>query len=185
MTDPVGHPFPVRGEVAVFRGELYRARGAEGLWPCVELLPGPGRTAPEELAPREGADGSVGYPVPLERLEAWDAVTWTFRWRRELFECTAAAPATLSGDYLGSDERFAKEHLKRLVFDYRGVFPRDEVTELEQHREDRLQPRHALVRRLAEVDHFRPKGLRGPPRPDVSGRCQGRRLGPHRSDHRG
>ncbi|WP_058041435.1 hypothetical protein [Streptomyces roseifaciens] len=157
MADPVGQPSPVKGEVAVFRGELYQARGAEGLWPCVELLPEPGRPAPEEVAPRRAADGSVGYPVPLERLEAWYAVTWTFRWRGELFECTAATPTTLSGNYLGSDERFAKEHLKRRVIGYRGVFPRDEVTELEQHRKDLLQPRHALVRRLDEVDHFRPK----------------------------
>ncbi|MFI9311033.1 hypothetical protein [Streptomyces triculaminicus] len=157
MPDPASHPFLVRGEVAVFRSELYRARGAEGLWPCVELLAEPGRTAPEGVAPREGADRSVGYPVPLEHLEAWYAVTWTFRWHDEPFECTAATPTTLSGNYLGSDEHFAKEHLKRRVIGYRGVFPRNEVTELEQHREDLLQYRHALVRRLAEVDHFRPK----------------------------
>ncbi|MEW2032365.1 hypothetical protein AB0901_17820 [Streptomyces roseifaciens] len=157
MTDPASHPSPVKGEVAVFRGELYRARGAVGLWPCVELLPGPGRPAPEGLVPREAADGSVGYPVAPERLDAWYAVTWTFRWRGELFECAAATPATLSGDYLGSDEHFAKESLKRRGIRYRGVFPRGEVTELEEHREDLLQPLHVLVRRLAEVDHFRPR----------------------------
>ncbi len=157
MTDPAGFRFPVKGEVAVFHGELYRARGAVGLWPCIELLPGPGRPAPEELAPREAADGSVGYPVAPERLEAWDAVTWTFRWRGELFECTAATPTTLSGDYLGSDEHFAKEHLKRLATTYYGVFQRAEVTELELHREDLIQPLHALVRRLGEFDHFRPE----------------------------
>uniref|UniRef100_A0AAU2JVI6 Uncharacterized protein n=1 Tax=Streptomyces sp. NBC_00049 TaxID=2903617 RepID=A0AAU2JVI6_9ACTN len=157
MTAPAGFRFPVKGEVAVFRGELYRARGAVGLWPCIELLPGPGRPAPEELAPREAADGSVGYSVAPERLEAWNAVTWTFRWRGELFECTAATPTKLSGNYLGSDEHFAKEHLKRLAITYYGVFPRDEVTELEMHRKDLIQPRHALVQRLAEVDHFRPK----------------------------
>ncbi|MBF6047193.1 hypothetical protein GO001_18435 [Streptomyces sp. NRRL B-1677] len=157
MTDTANHPSPVKGEVAVFHGDRYPARRAVGLWPCVELLPEPGRPAPEGLAPREGADGSVGYPVAPERLEAWYAVTWTFRWRGELFECTAATSTTLSGDYLGSDEHFAKEHLKRLVTDYYGVFPRDEVTELEEHREDLLKPLHALVRRLAEADHFRPK----------------------------
>ncbi|MGW2014091.1 hypothetical protein [Streptomyces sp. NPDC001927] len=157
MTDPAGFPDPVKGEVAVFGGEPYRARAAVGLWPCVELLPEPGRPAPAGLAPRESADGSVGYPVPPERLEAWYAVTWTFRWRGELFGCVAAAPTTLTGDYLGSDEHFAKEHLKRLAFKYFGVLPRDEVTQLEQHREDLLQPLHALVRRLAEVDHFRPQ----------------------------
>ncbi|MFD8141627.1 hypothetical protein [Streptomyces sp. NPDC059708] len=157
MTDPASHPFPVKGEVAVFHGAPYRARGALGLWPCVELLPEPGRPAPEGLAPREGADGSVGYPVAPERLAAWYAVTWTFRWRGEPFECTAATPTTLRGRYLGSDERFAKEHLKRLVSDYRGVFPRDEVSEMVQHHEDLLQPLHARVRRLAEVDHFRPR----------------------------
>ncbi|MCQ8774796.1 hypothetical protein [Streptomyces telluris] len=157
MTDPVRFRFPVKGEVAVFRGGHYRARGAVGLWPCAELLPGPGRPAPDGLAPREAADGSVGYPVAPERLDAWDAVTWTFRWRGELFECTAATPTTFSGNYLGSDEDFAKEHLKRRVIGYRGVFPRDDVTELKLHREDLLQPLHALVRRLPEVDHFRPK----------------------------
>ncbi|MEU4270630.1 hypothetical protein [Streptomyces sp. NPDC026092] len=157
MTDPAGFPVPVKGEAAVFRGELFRARGAVGLWPCVELLPEAGRPAPEGLARREAADGSVGYPVAPESLEAWYAVTWTFRWRGELFECTAATPTTLSGDYLGSDEHFAKERLKRLATDYYGVFPREEVTELEEHHEDLLQPLHALVRRLAEVDHFRPK----------------------------
>ncbi|MCX5199355.1 hypothetical protein OOK31_36710 [Streptomyces sp. NBC_00249] len=157
MTDPASRPSPVKGEVAVFHGELYRARGAVGLWPCVELLPGPGRPAPEGLAPREAADGSLWYPVAPERLEAWYAVTWTFRWRDEPFECTAATPTTLTGKYLGSDEHFAKEHLKRLGTRYRGVFPRDEVTDLEEQREDLLQPLHALVRRLAEVDHFRPK----------------------------
>ncbi|MYT11155.1 hypothetical protein YWIDRAFT_00333 [Streptomyces sp. SceaMP-e96] len=157
MTDHASHPFPIKGEVVVFRGELYRARGAVGLWPCVELLPEPGRPAPEGLAPRESADGSVGYPVSPERLEDWYAVTWTFRWRGEPFQCAAAAPATLTGDYLGSDEHFAREHLKRRGIRYRGVFPRDEVTELEEHHEDLLQPLHALVRRLAEVDHFRPK----------------------------
>ncbi|MEX2985655.1 hypothetical protein [Streptomyces sp. C36] len=157
MTGAGVFPFPVKGEVAVFRGELYRARGAVGLWPYVELLPEPGRPAPEGVASREAADGSVGYPVPLERLEAWYAVTWTFRWHGEPFECTAATPTTLSGNYLSSDEHFAKEHLKRRVIGYRGIFPRDEATELEQHRKDRLQPRHILVRRLAEVDHFRPK----------------------------
>ncbi|WP_424890148.1 hypothetical protein [Streptomyces sp. XH2] len=157
MTDLAGQPFPVKGEVAAFHGDLYPARPAVGLWPCVELLPEPGRPAPEGLAPREASDGSVGYPVAPERLEAWYAVTWTFRWRGELFECTAATPATLSGNYLGSDEHFAKEYLKRRVIGYRGVFPRDEVTDLEEHREDLLQPLHALVRRLAEADHFRPK----------------------------
>ncbi|MFI2078679.1 hypothetical protein [Streptomyces triculaminicus] len=95
--------------------------------------------------------------MPPERLEAWYTVTWTFRWHGEPFECTAAAPATLSGNYLGSDEHFAKEHLKRRVIGYRGVFPRDEVTELEQHCKDLLQPRHALVQRLDEFDHFRPQ----------------------------
>ncbi|MBO0655905.1 hypothetical protein J1792_24960 [Streptomyces triculaminicus] len=84
-------------------------------------------------------------------------MTWTFRWHGELFKCTATTPTTLSGNYLGTDEHFAKEHLKRLAITYYGAFPRDEVTELEQHREDRLQPRHALVRRLDEADHFRPK----------------------------
>ncbi|WP_058041256.1 hypothetical protein [Streptomyces roseifaciens] len=128
-----------------------------GLWPHVELLPEPGRPAPEELAPREAADGTVGYPVAPERLEAWDVVTWTFRWHGELFKCTAAKPTTLSGDYLGSDEHFAKKHLKRLAIAYYGVFPRNEVTELELHREDLIQPLHALVQRLDEFDHFRPK----------------------------
>ncbi|MBB4892000.1 hypothetical protein FHS39_001000 [Streptomyces olivoverticillatus] len=156
MTDAGDFPFPVKGEVAAFHGELYAARAAVGLWPCVELLPEPGRPAPEGLAPREAADGSVGYPVAPEHLEAWYAVTWTFRWRGELFECSAATPTALEGDYLGSDEHFAKEHLKRLFTDYYGVFPRDEATELEQHHEDLLQPLHALVRRLAEADHFRP-----------------------------
>ncbi|MGK5545453.1 hypothetical protein ACSNOH_12070 [Streptomyces sp. URMC 127] len=159
MTDAAGFRFPVKGEVAVFHGDRYRARAAVGLWPCVELLPDPGRPAPEGLAPREAADGSVGYPVAPERLEAWDAVTWTFRWRGELFECTAATPTTLSGDYLGSDEHFAKEHLKRLAITYYGDFPRDEVTELEMHREDLIQPLQALVRRLDEFDHFRPKAF--------------------------
>ncbi|WP_058043320.1 hypothetical protein [Streptomyces roseifaciens] len=97
MPDPAGFPFPVKGEVAVFHGEFYRARAALGLWPSAELLPDPGRPAPVGLAPREAADGSVGYLVAPERLEAWYAVTWTFRWRGELFECTAATPATLSG----------------------------------------------------------------------------------------
>ncbi|MFD3942772.1 hypothetical protein [Streptomyces sp. NPDC058579] len=157
MTDPAGFPFPDKGEVAVFHGKLYRTRPAVGLWPSVELLPEPGCPAPEGLAPREAADGSVGYPVAPERLEAWYAVRWTFRWRGELFDCAAAAPATLTGDYLGSDEPFAKAHLKRRGIRYRGVFPRGEVTDLEEHREDLLQPLHALVRRLAEVDHFRPK----------------------------
>ncbi|GAA0350649.1 hypothetical protein GCM10010319_29460 [Streptomyces blastmyceticus] len=157
MSDPASHPSPVKGEVAVFRGELYQARGAVGLWPYVELLPEPGRPAPEGPAPREAADGSVGYPVAPERLEAWYAVTWTFRWHGELFECIAATSTKLTGDYLGSDEQFAKEHLKRRGIRYRGVFPRDEVTELEQHREDLLQPLHVTVQRLAEVDHFRPK----------------------------
>ncbi|MDA5285005.1 hypothetical protein [Streptomyces sp. Isolate_45] len=157
MTDPASRPFPVKGEVAVFHGDLYRTRPAAGLWPCVELLPESDRPAPAGLAPRESANGSVGYPVPPERLEVWYAVRWTFRWRDELFECTAAAPTTVSGDYLGSDEHFAREHLKRRGIRYCGVFPRDEVTELAEHREDLLQPLHDLVRRLAEVDHFRPK----------------------------
>ncbi|MEV4506411.1 hypothetical protein [Streptomyces klenkii] len=157
MTDPVSRPSPVKGEVAVFHGTLYRTRPAAGLWPYIELLPESGRAAPADLAPREAADGSVGYPVAPEHLEAWYAVTWTFRWRGELFECTAASPTTLSGNYLGSDENFAKQHLKRRVIRYHGVFPRQEVTDLEEHREDLLQPLHALVRRLAEVDHFRPK----------------------------
>ncbi|MER7343690.1 hypothetical protein ABT403_38510 [Streptomyces sp. NPDC000075] len=60
----------------------------------------------------------------------------------ELLDCTAAAPTTLTGDYLGSDEHFATEHLKHLVFDYRDVFPREEVTDLEQHRTD-LSADHA------------------------------------------
>ncbi|MFF4583607.1 hypothetical protein ACFY15_35375 [Streptomyces sp. NPDC001373] len=47
--------------------------------------------------------------------------------------------------------------LKRWGIRYGGVFPREEVTELEEHREDLLQPLHALVRRLAAADHFRPK----------------------------
>ncbi|MEU6949690.1 hypothetical protein ABZ957_31335 [Streptomyces sp. NPDC046316] len=157
MTDPAGHPFPLKGEFAVLNGDLYQVRAAAGLWPYVELLPEPGRPAPAGLAPCESSDGSVGYPVQPEHLEAWYSVRWTFRWRDEPFECTASSPTTLSGDYLGSDEHFAKEHLKRRVIGYRGVFPRDEVTDLEEHREDLLQPLHALMRRLAEVDHFRPR----------------------------
>ncbi|MFF4220878.1 hypothetical protein [Streptomyces nondiastaticus] len=157
MTDPARQPFQVKGEVAVFHGQLYRSRPAAGLWPYVELLPEPGHPVPEGLAPREAADGSVGYPVAPEHLEAWYAVTWTFRWRGELFECTAATSATLSGRYLGSDEHFAKAHLKGRGGRYRGVFPREEVTDLTEHREELLQPLHALVRRLDEVDHFRPK----------------------------
>ncbi|PSJ28467.1 hypothetical protein B7P34_12040 [Streptosporangium nondiastaticum] len=157
MTTPAGFRFPVKGEVAVFRGELYRARAAARLWPCAELLPEPGHPAPDGLTPREAADGSVGYPVAPERLDAWDAVHWSFRWRGELFKCTRATTSAYSGDYLGSDERFAKEHLKRLAVTYYGVFPRDEVTELKMHRKDLIQPLHALVRRLDEVDHFRPK----------------------------
>ncbi|RPF30226.1 hypothetical protein EDD96_6820 [Streptomyces sp. Ag109_G2-6] len=157
MTDVAGHLVPVKGEVAVFRGWPYRARAAAGLWPYVELLPEPGHPAPEGLTPREAANGSVGYPAPPERLEAWYAVRWTFRWHDEPFECAAATPATLTGDYLGSHGQFAKEHLRRRGIRYRGVFPRDEVAELEEHREDLLQPLHALMRRLAEVDHFSPK----------------------------
>ncbi|MEU1375959.1 hypothetical protein ABZ442_20205 [Streptomyces triculaminicus] len=157
MTAPARFRFPVKGKVAVFRGKHFRARGAAGMWPYAELLPGPDRPAPEGLAPREGADGSVGYPVAPERLDAWEAVHWTFRWRGELFKCTAATTATYSGNYLGSDEHFAKEHLKRLAITYRGVFPRTEVTELTLHREDLIQPLHALVRRLDEADHFRPR----------------------------
>ncbi|RPF30143.1 hypothetical protein EDD96_6718 [Streptomyces sp. Ag109_G2-6] len=156
MTDVAGHLVPVKGEVAVFRGGLYQARAAAGLWPCVDLLPEPGRAAPADLAPREAADGSVGYPVPPERLEAWYSVRWTFRWRNEPFDYIAAAPPTLTGDYLGSDEHFAKAHLRRRGIRYRGTFPRDEVTELEEHREDLLQPLHALMRRLPEVDYYRP-----------------------------
>ncbi|MEU5430783.1 hypothetical protein AB0H73_34995 [Streptomyces olivoreticuli] len=157
MTDPANYPSRAKGEVAVFNGDLYRARAAKGLWPCVELLPNPGRPAPEGLAPREAADGSVGYPVAPELLEAWHAASWTFRWHDEPFKCTRATPTTLSGNYLGSDEHFAKEHLKRLVSDYHGVFPRDEVTDLEEHHEDLLQPLHDLVLRLDEADHFRPR----------------------------
>jgi hypothetical protein len=156
MTDPAGRPFPVRGEAAAFLGELFPARPATGLWPYVELLPEPGRPAPESLEPREAADGSVGYPLPPERLDAWYAVHWTFRWQDEPFECTDSSETTLSGNYLGTDERFAKEHLKRRVIGYRGVFPRNEVTELTEHREDLLGPLHALMRRLAEANHFRP-----------------------------
>ncbi|MEH6376227.1 hypothetical protein V7793_18145 [Streptomyces sp. KLMMK] len=118
MTEPARFRFPVKGEVAVFRGKHYPARGAAGLWPCAELLPKPGSPAPEGLTPREGADGSVGYPVAPERLDAWDAVHWTFRWRGELFKCTHATTTIYEGDYLGSDEHFAKEHLKRLVTSY-------------------------------------------------------------------
>ncbi|UQX04547.1 hypothetical protein [Streptomyces sp. RerS4] len=157
MTDPAGHPFPVTGEVAAYLGDPYQARAAAGLWPYVELLPEPGRPAPAGLSPREAPDGTVGYPVAPEHLEAWYTVRWTFRWHDEPFECTAAAPTTLSGNYLGSDEDFAKRHLKRRVIGYRGVFPRHEVTELSEHREDLLRPLHDLVRRLTEVDHFRPK----------------------------
>jgi hypothetical protein len=157
MTDPSGRPSPVRGEVAVFHGERYPARPAEGLWPCVELLPAAGGPVPRGLAPRESADGPVGYPVPPEDLDAWYAVRWTFRWRGEPFECTDADGTTLSGNYLGEDQRFAGEHLKRRVRGHRGVFPREEVTELTEHQEDLLRPLRVLVRRLAEVDHFRPQ----------------------------
>ncbi|WP_037607342.1 hypothetical protein [Streptacidiphilus rugosus] len=157
MTDPSGRPSPVRGEVAAFHGERYPARAAAGLWPCVELLPAPGVPAPAGLTPRESADGSVGYPAPPEELDAWYAVHWTFRWRGEPFACTDAGETTLSGNYLGDDRQFAAEHLKRRVRGHRGVFPREEVTELTEHQEDLLGPLRVLVRRLAEVDHFRPQ----------------------------
>ncbi|MER7338933.1 hypothetical protein ABT403_13965 [Streptomyces sp. NPDC000075] len=153
----MSHPSPVKGTVAVFRGGAYQALAAEGLWPCIELLPEPDCPAPADLAPRKAADGSLRYPVPPERLEAWYTVTWTFRWHDQPFKCTGADPAALTGDYLGSDEHFAREHLKRRGIRYHGVFPREEVTALEEHREDLLQPLHAMVRRLSEVDHFRPK----------------------------
>ncbi|MER6217101.1 hypothetical protein ACWC5F_27060 [Streptomyces sp. NPDC001272] len=93
-------PFPVKGEVALFHGKLYRTRPAVGLRPCVELLPEPGCPAPEGLAPGEAANGSVGYPAPPERLEAWYALRWTFRWHDEPFECAVATAGTLTGDYL-------------------------------------------------------------------------------------
>ncbi|MFJ8165480.1 hypothetical protein ACIRBY_31785 [Streptomyces sp. NPDC096136] len=66
---------------------------------------------------------------------------------------------------------------------FRGVFPRNEATALEEHREDLLQPLHAKVRRLSEVGHFRPKAY-AVPRSDVSGCHRGRRLGPRRTDRR-
>ncbi|WP_441248850.1 hypothetical protein [Kitasatospora sp. McL0602] len=158
MTDPVARSYQVKGEVAAFRGELVPARAATGLWPYVELLPAPGSPAPEGVAPRHAADGSVvGYPLPPDRLDAWYAVHWTFRWRGELFECTHATDSTVAGNYLGDDASFAKEHLKRRVRGYRGEFPRGEVTELTEHREDLLGPLTALVRRLVEANHFRPE----------------------------
>ncbi|RKE18353.1 hypothetical protein [Streptomyces sp. TLI_171] len=157
MTDPSDHRYPVKGEVAAFRGVRYPARAAAGRWPAVDLLPSPGFAPPEGVAPHLAADGSIaGYPVPPEQLEAWYAVRWTFRWRGELFECTDRTGTTMSGDYLGDDLEFARAHLKRRIIGYRGAFPLDEVTDPTEHREDLLAPRLALVRRLAEADHFRP-----------------------------
>ncbi|MFD7730247.1 hypothetical protein ACFV6F_07670 [Kitasatospora phosalacinea] len=157
-TDPSGrHHQPVKGEFAVFDGVVHPARPAAGRWPCVELLPAPGVPAPEGVAPRLAADGAVlGYPLPPERLDAWYAVHWTFHWRGEPFECTDRVDATVSGNYLGEDREFAKQHLKRRVTGYRGVFPLAEVTEPEEHRRDLLAPRLDLARRLSEADHFRP-----------------------------
>ncbi|MFF4343841.1 hypothetical protein ACFY00_28395 [Kitasatospora sp. NPDC001540] len=157
-TDPSGrHHQPVKGEFAVHRGVVHPARAAVGRWPLVELLPVPGTPAPEGVAPRLAADGSVlGYPLPPERLDAWYAVHWTFHWRGEPFECTDRVDATVSGNYLGEDLEFARQHLKRRVSGYRGVFPLAEVTEPEEHRRDLLGPRLDLLRRLSEADHFRP-----------------------------
>ncbi|WAL71075.1 hypothetical protein OU787_05955 [Kitasatospora sp. YST-16] len=158
-TDPTGRHQPVRGEFAAFRGVLYPARAAAGRWPCVELLPAPGTPAPEGVAPRLAADGSVaGYPLPPELLDAWYTAHWTFRWRGEPFECTDRVGDTVSGSYLGSDREFAAQHLKRRITGHRGTFPLAEVTEPEEHREDLLGPRLELARRLAEADHFRPGG---------------------------
>ncbi|MET9619027.1 hypothetical protein [Kitasatospora indigofera] len=157
MSEPSGR-HQVKSEFAAFRGKLFPARAASGLWPYVELLPPPGFPPPEGIAPRHATDGSVvGFPLPPERLDQWYAVHWTFRWYGEPFECTHGTESTLSGNYLGSDEHFAKEHLKRRVIGYRGDFPHDEVTELTEHREDLLGPLLALVRRLAEANHFRPE----------------------------
>ncbi|AUG81205.1 hypothetical protein CFP65_6555 [Kitasatospora sp. MMS16-BH015] len=157
MTDPAGRRYQVKGELAAFRGVLFPARTAAGLWPYVELLPEPGAAAPEGVEPRRAADGSVaGYPVAPEQLEAWYAVHWTFHWRGEPFECTGATDTTIAGTYLGTDQEFAKAHLKRRVIGYRGEFPRAEVTDPTEHREDLLGPRTALARRLAEAGHFRP-----------------------------
>ncbi|MER5635412.1 hypothetical protein ABT095_00450 [Kitasatospora sp. NPDC002227] len=146
------------GEVAVFRGVRFAARSAASRWPCVELLPEPGSSAPEGVAPRYAADGSVaGYPLAPDRLDAWYAVHRTFRWRGELFECTGATDATIAGHYLGDDQGFADEHLKRRVIGYRGEFPRGEVTDPTERREDLLGPRAELLRRLAEANDFRPE----------------------------
>ncbi len=157
MTDPSDSRYQVKGEVASFRGRRFPARAATGLWPYIELLPELDSLPPEGIAPRYGADGSVvGYPLPPERLDAWYAVRWTFRWRGESFECTHRTDSTVSGNYLGSDEGFAKAYLKRRVIGYRGDFSLGEVTELTEHREDLLGPLLALVRRLAEANHFQP-----------------------------
>ncbi|MFD0562287.1 hypothetical protein ACFQ2M_09860 [Kitasatospora saccharophila] len=119
--------------------------------------PRPRRPRPRGRRPRLAADGSVlGYPLPPERLDAWYAVHWTFHWRGEPFECTDRVDTTVSGNYLGDDREFARQHLKRRVTGYRGAFPLAEVTEPEEHREDLLAPRLDLARRLSEADHFRP-----------------------------
>jgi len=124
-------------QFAVFRGATHPARPAAGHWPCVELLPG-------------------GDRLPPERLDAWYAVRRTFRWRGEPFELTGRTATTVSGHYLGGDREFAERHLGRRITGHRGTFPLAEATDPEEHREDLLGPLLALLRRLAEADHYRP-----------------------------
>ncbi|MFJ1757083.1 hypothetical protein [Kitasatospora sp. NPDC088134] len=158
MTEPAEREHPVKGEVAVHRGVPYPARPAADRWPLVELLPGPGLPAPEGVPARYAEDGTVaGHPVAPERLDAWYAVHRTFRWHGEPFACTERKGGTIVGDYLGEDEGFAEEYLEERAISHWGAFPLEEVTDPEEHHEDLLGPRLALIRRLDEAHHFRPE----------------------------
>jgi hypothetical protein len=129
------------GRLAVYRGHAYRFGGSEAVAPLITLIPEQNGTVPDGLEPRVTAGGASVYLVHPEQLDEWFAWHWTFTWRGEPFEVQGAAGEdALYGRYAGRNGSWALAQGLEQVDKYEvvGTFPRAEVADLTEHREDLL-----------------------------------------------
>jgi hypothetical protein len=123
------------GTFAVHRGRTYAAPAAPNEQGEIALRPADAQDAPE---PGEA------LTVPMEELEAWYALSWTFQWSGEPFSVLETGDGLVTGLYKGGQYRFAWEYLDRELAEdggheiYTVTLERESVENLTGHRTDLL-----------------------------------------------
>ena len=122
----------------VYRGNVYSTFG-DGSSPRLSLIrEDVDVPIPEGLQP-DPDDPDRVFHVSPDQLDEWYESRWTFQWRDQPFEAIGSGAGYISGWYVGRELHLISEHLQRVDRDgWLGRFPLDEVTDLTEHREDRL-----------------------------------------------